>query len=597
MPFFTIRMTTTRNDDMPKPEHRARKLAAILAADVVSYSRMMELDEEGTLVLLNATRREILEPAIAAHGGRIFKTMGDGFLCEFQSAIGAVRCAISIQQSLTEHAQKANGMEAIRLRIGINLGDVMLDDDDIFGDGVNVAARLEQAAQPGGICISATAYETVRIEFGDRFQGGTEVALKNIERPVKAWHWRGPGSQSEVATQERADEEEDRPTVAVIPPTNLSSDHELNFLANSLADDIINLLSRTPGFLVIARQSTMAYRGGNTDVKLIGRDLEARYVVDGTIRPLGESIRITIQLIDAATGNQLWAEHFDRSAAEMLELQDEATAKIVASLHPELTLAEVELGRRTRPRDDAWALYREASITLYQVGWNRGGFQAATDLYRESIEKDPGFALSHAALSLTLAIGHMLGFLTDAEEAFREADLALDLTSNDSEVLGYAGCAISDLGEHDRSIEILERAVELNPSNAQAWTGLGGAYLAKGDFDRAVKHLSHGIRISPVDPRLAMWGTMLAVALGGQGNIEEGIAEARTACKRDQQLYNARLVLAILLAKAGRTDEAKDALAHARRLWPELSMREAGTLAGDFGIRALKGIWGDVEIK
>lgn len=276
------------------------------------------------------------------------------------------------------------------------------------------------------------------------------------------------------------------------------------------------------------------------------------------------------------------------------DVEDEVAAAIVASLRPELSRVEVELAQRYQPSDmDAWSTYRRAGAELFRRGWSEESLRRAAELYRKSLELDPNFALAHGALALTLSIGHILGFLSDAEaaEAAEEAERALALSGDDSEILGFAGCALSDLGEHDRGIDVLERAVELNPSNSQAWTGLGGAYLARGDIDQAVEKLSMGIRISPQDPRLAMWGCMLAMALGRRGQLEEAIAEARAARRRDQELYNSRLVLAVLLAHAGRTEEAVASLDEARRMRPQLSMEDVRSLTGELGINALEDIW------
>lgn len=569
----------------------SRRLAAILVADLVGYSRLMGFDESGTHARVKALEQQLIHPTVAEHAGRLVKSAGDGFLCDFPSVVDAVRCAVAIQTSMAEQAVE-EGVDPLVFRIGINLGDVIDEDDDIFGDGVNVAARLESIAEPGGICISSLAYDTIRGELGHLFREGQEENLKNISRPVKVWRWIPEGT---VVAPSAADEERDQPTIAVIPFVNMSSDRDLDFDADGLTEDIITMLARIPGFLVISRFSTLPYRGRDVDVMQVGKDLGARYVVEGSLRPQGDRLRITVRLADATTGRQLWSDRFERRLDDMPEVEDEVTAAIVANLRPELNRAEVELARRYRPKDmDAWNLYRKGGAALFRSGWNEETFQKAADFYRQSIAADPEFGLAHGALSLTLAIGHILGFVTDeqAEEALQAAERALELTGDDSEILGLAGCALSDLGHHDRGIDVMERAIELNPCNAQAWTGLGSAYLAKGNLDQAVDTLAHGIRISPRDPRLAMWGTLYAMALGRRGQIEEGIAEARKARRRDQKLYNSRLVLAVLLASAGHTDEAAEALADARRLRPQLTAEDVSKQTGRHGWEAIKGIWG-----
>lgn len=565
-----------------------RKLAAILAADVVGYSRLMGSDESGTLARLKSVLESVVEPAVHQHGGRIFSTAGDGFLGEFPSTVGAVECAVAIQTGLAD----ADPDQGLVFRIGINLGDVIADGDDLFGDGVNVAARVEQVAEPGGISMSGTAYNTIRGEMGDWFEGGSVRTLKNIDHPVAVWNWRGKDPSLARAVSR---EEERTPGIAVVPVENLSTDRELDFVADVITDDVITLLAKTPGFVVISKYSTLPYRGDHeVDLRKIASDLDVRYVVQGNLRPAGDRLRIFVQLTDAESGVHLWSQRFERPLATITNVEDEVTAAIVANLRPELSRVEVELAQRYQPSDmNAWSTYRRAGAELFRRGWNEESLRKAADLYREAVELDPEFALARGALALTLAIGHILGYLSDAEaiEASEEAELALALSGEDSEILGFAGCALSDLGEHDRGIDVLERAVELNPSNSQALTGLGGAYLAKGEIDQAVEKLSLGIRISPQDPRLAMWGCMLAMALGRNGQLEEAIAEARAARRRDQKLYNSRLVLAVLLAHAGRTEEATASLSEARRLRPELSLRDVESLTGELGMRAIKGIW------
>lgn len=565
-----------------------RRLVAILSADVVGYSRLMGSDESGTLARLKSVLEEVLEPGVYQHGGRIFSTAGDGFLAEFPSTVGAVECAVAIQTALSE----GDPDQGLVFRMGINLGDVILEGGDVFGEGVNIAARLEQLAKPGGISISGTAYNTIRGELGDWFEGGSDQTLKNIDHPVAVWSWRGrdPSLARAVSREQKR-----KPAVAVVPVENLSTDRELDFLADVITDDIITLLAKTPGFVVISKYSTLAYRGApNLDLSKIANDLDVRYVVQGSLRPFGDQIRVAVQLADAESGVHLWSQRFERPLEMIGEVEDEVVASIVANLGPELSRAEVEQVQRYKPSDmDAWSIYRRAGTELFRRGWNEESFRRAADLYRDAVAKDPEFALARGALALTLAIGHILGYLSDAEavEAAEEAEHALALSGDDSEILGFAGCALSDLGEHDRGIDVLERAVELNPSNSQAWTGLGGAYLAKGDIDQAVEKLSLGIRISPQDPRLAMWGCMLAMALGRQGQLEEAIAEAQAAKRRDRNLYNSRLVLAVLLAHAGRIEEASASLAEARRLRPELSLQDVQSLTGELGMSALKGIW------
>jgi adenylate cyclase len=571
-----------------------RRLAAILAADMVGYSRLMENDEAGTIARQKVHRRELIDPTIAAHKGRIVKTTGDGLLVEFASAVDAVECALAVQRAMLEREAEVEADRRIQYRVGINIGDIVVEGDDILGDGVNIAARLEALADPGGIAISSNVQDQIAGKVGCAFRDAGPHEVKNIARPIAVWRWAAAESPSEVEALTGHPVFAKGPSIAVVPFANLSSDKELDFLSEGLAEDIITLLARMPGFLVISRYSTLAYKAAAKDVRRIGRELGVRYVVEGSIRPMGDVLRIAVQLIDSETGSHLWADRFDRPAGQIAHLQDEVTARIVACLQPELAQAEVKLAERYKPKDlDAWTLFRRAGTALFRRGWNEQTFAETTGLYRQAISCDPEFALAHAHLSLTLAVGHVVGILGDAVEAAAEAERALELSDSDSEVLGFAGCAIADLGDRDRGITILERAIELNPSNAQAWVALGTAHLGKRDFDRAVENLSYGIRISPRDPRLSVWGSMLALALAGQGNLEKAIVEARAACRYDQRLHLPRIVLATLLVRAGQTVEASAALAEARRLRPNLREREVEGFVGRRGMKMLKPIWGE----
>ena len=575
-------------------EHVERRLAAILAADVAGSCRLIGIDEEGTLTQLKALRKTLFDPKITDHRGRIVKNTGDGALVEFGSVVDAVRCAVEIQRGMAKHNIDVPQVKRIEFRIGIHVSDIIIEDHDIFGDGVNIATRLETLAEPGGIAVSANVQDQIAGKVNVTFRDAGPHEVKNIARPIAVWRWTPTGSVSEIEPMVGPPTPMKGPSIAVIPFANLSSDKEVDFLSDGLTEDIITLLARLPGFFVIARYSTIGYKAGSKDVRAIGRELGVRYVVDGSIRPMAEFLRITIQLIDAETGIHLWANRFDCPADQTAKLQDEVTAHIVACLQPELTQAEVKHAERYKPKTvDAWILFRRAAASLFRRGWNEQVFAEAIGLYHQAIARDPNFALARAALSLTLALGHVTGVLEDSGEAAAEAERALELSDNDSEVLGYAGCAISDLGDRDRAIAILEHAIELNPSNAQAWVALGTAFLGKGDMDQAVEKLSYGIRISPRDPRLALWINFLAAALAGQGNLEKAVFEARAACRYDPKLHLPRITLATLLVQAGHTEEASVVLAEARRLRPTLRGREIRALVGQRGFEMLRPILGE----
>ncbi len=571
-----------------------RRLAAILAADVVGYSRLIRSDEEGTLAALKAVRTDLMDPLIAKHGGRVVKLMGDGMLAEFASVVDAVRAAVETQQAVAERNRAMSREIRIEFRVGINMGDVVIDGDDIHGDGVNVAARLEGLAKPGGICVSGNVYEEVRDRTNLPFEDMGEQEVKNIDRPVRVWRWIEDGSAVTVDAIKASEPLPlpDKASIAVLPLDNMSDSRDYEYLADGITEDIITLLARIPSFFVIARTSTFSYKGQRRDIREVGRELGVRYVVEGSLRPVGERLRVTIQLIEAESGNHLWAERFDRAAADLFDVQDEVTTAIVARLEPELTRAEFELIRRRPPADmDAWDYYRQASDVLALKGWHERTFAEGAELYRKAIALDPEFAPARAALSLLLAIGHMIGHVTEPDEALTEADQALALDSDSSEVLGFAGCALSDLGHTTRGIELLEKAIERDPSNAQAWVALGAAQLTNRQPELAIANLEHGLRISPRDNLLAVWGGIYALALGFVGRLDEAIEQARVACRRDDKLHNPRVVLTALLVHEDRLEEAASALAEARRIRPRLSLREVRGIVGGRYAKAMRKIW------
>ncbi|MCH7796174.1 MAG: tetratricopeptide repeat protein, partial [Proteobacteria bacterium] len=518
-----------------------RRLAAILATDVAGYSRLIRADEEGTIAALKALRADLIDPKIAEHHGRIVKLMGDGMLAEFASVVDAVRAAVETQQAVAIHNSGLPKDKRIEFRVGINLGDVVIDGDDIHGDGVNVAARLESLSEPGGICVSGKVYEEVRDRTDLAFEDLGEQQFKNIDRRVRVWRWvaDGPAVTVDATKMSEPLPLPDKASIAVLPLDNMSDNRDYEYLADGMTEDIITLLARIPSFFVIARNSSFSYKGQRRDIRQVGRELGVRYVVEGSLRPVGNRVRVTIQLIEAESGNHIWAERFDRAAADLFDVQDEITNAIVARLEPELTRAEFELVRRRPPADmDAWDYYRQASGILSLKGWHERTFTEGAELYRKAIALDPEFAPARAALSLLLSLGHMIGHVTEPDEALSEADQALALDSDSSEVLGFAGCALSDLGHTTRGIELLEKAIEQDPSNAQAWVALGAALLSNRQPELAIEKLEHGLRISPRDNRLAVWGGILALALGFVGRFDEAIEQARVACRRDDKLHN-----------------------------------------------------------
>jgi adenylate cyclase len=568
-----------------------RRLAAIMVVDVVGYSGLMERDEEGTLRRLGELRKILFEPAVERHRGRVVKLTGDGALVEFQSVVGAVECAMQVQNEIAVQEREVPEDEALRLRIGINLGDVIVEGRDIYGEGVNLAARLEPLAEPGGLCLTEGAYEHVRGKVQGDFEDMGMLALKNITREVRGWRW--PHSTGGGARAPRAKVRSDKPSLAVLPFGNFSESRAYQFLADALTEDIITLLARIPGFFVIARNSSFAYKGKTPDIRDVARELGVRYVVEGSLRPVGDQLRITVQLIEGESGNHIWADRFDSPADRIDVLQDEITLGIAQRLEPELGKAEVEkISRRAPSNLDAWSFYQQAHGLLSLKGWHRETFEEAASLLKKAIDLDPDFALAHAYLSLIFALGHLFGLSPEGEDAqgraVAEAEQAMEIDGRDAAVLGYTGCALCDLGHLDRGTGILERAVEFDPSNAQAWVAMGTALIRGGKARKGIEMLRHGMRISPIDNRLAYWGTNLAYSLFRIRRIEEGESEARLACRRDEKLYMARIVLAIILAHQGRLTEARQRIEEALRLRPGLAAEDLRSLVGRRGIQILR---------
>jgi adenylate cyclase len=406
-----------------------RRLAAILAADVASYSRLMGADEEGTLAALRAHRREILDPKIAAHRGRIVKTTGDGLLIEFASVVDAARCALEVQLGIKERNVSVPQDKRLEFRIGINVGDVIIEDDDLFGDGVNVAARLEGVAEPGGIIISAAAHDAVLNHVKAEFRDLGGLLLKNIERPVRAFQVvfgsdddASAASATDHSWQPHASSAADGPSIAIRPFRVLSENRELEFLAEGLAEDVIALLARVPGFFLISRASSFAFQNPETPVSIVAQQLGVRYVLDGSVRGAGDQVRVSTQLTEAATGRILWSGKFEATRAETLELQDDIARGIIIELEPALTQAQVTVIRRQRPENvDAWGCYHQAAAALGGNGWNEFAVTEAQNFLRRALELDGNFALARGQLALLSALAQDTGLVEHSAERTQEA--------------------------------------------------------------------------------------------------------------------------------------------------------------------------------
>src|SRR5271169_4345528 len=581
-----------------------RRLAAVLAADVAGYSRLMGADEEGTLAALKVHQRELLDPKIAEFRGRIVKTTGDGLLIEFASVVDATHCAIDVQRGVTERNVSVAPDKRLEFRIGINVGDVIVEDNDIFGDGVNIAARLEGSADPGGIVISSSAHDAVINRIKAEFCDLGALSLKNIERPVRAFR-----AVFETGDRANADASQSvRPqvaapteglSIAVRPFVVLSEDRGLEFLANGLAEDVIALLARVPGFFLISRASSFAFQNPETPSSVIAGQLGVRYVLEGSVRCAGDKVRVSTQLAEAATARILWSGKFEATRAETLELQDEIARGIIIELEPALTQAEIAVIRRQRPENvDAWGYYHQAAGALGGGGWNEQAVSEAQNFLQRALELDANFALARAQLALLSSLAQNTGLIEHStehtQEALAAAEMAIAADAGSSEVLGYAGCALSDLGHTKRGVEILRQAVEIDPSNAQAEVALGAALAVLGDLDAGIARMRHGIKLSPRDRRLGFWGWALGSFLLRANRAGEALEEARIAARRDPRLHLPPILEAVAQATLGRTELARAALMSARRIRPKLTQQEIEISHGRRAARILAGIW-DVD--
>jgi len=586
-----------------------RKLAAIVALDVVGYSRLMERDERGTLATLTEHRTERLEPTLARHGGRLIKLIGDGALVEFGSVVDALNAAIEFQRSMTSANLDRRDDERIVFRIGVHVGDVIVDGDDLYGDGMNVAARLEGHAPPGGILISGNAKDAVVNRVSAEFRDLGRLPLKNIERPVQAFQVMFDHEERQGADAERlktgivpsSDAASDLSSIAVRPFTVLSDDRELQFLADGLAEDVIALLARVPGFFVIAKASSFEFRNPDIPISVIAQQLGVRYVLGGSVRALGGQIRLAAQLAETASGRVLWSGQFDTERSSAIDLQDEIARGIIVELQPALTRAEIAVIRRQRPENiGAWGFYHQAGGALAANGWNARSVEEARGFLRHALELDANFALARAQLALLMALAQNTALIEPSnslrDEAVAAAELAIADDGGSSEVLGYAGCAISDLGDTNRGAEILKQAVELDPSNAQAQVALGAALALSGDLDSGIARMKQGIKLSPRDRRLAFWGWALGGFLMRAKRPAEALEEAKLAARRDPRLFLPPVLETLAHIALGQTDAAKISLVSARRLRPELTLREIEISHGRRAVKALADLWTEAPL-
>jgi adenylate cyclase len=551
------------SEDSPQLEHR---LAAILAADVVGYSRLMATDEAGTLVRLTRHMTEFVEPTIALHRGRLFKTMGDGFLVQFSSAIDALRCAVTLQKEMAQRETGRPDDRRMMFRIGINLGDVIMQGDDVFGDGVNVAARLEALAEPGGVLISANLHDQVVGKLDVVFVDRGDLQLKNMPRPVRAYGISGAeAAPAKTATAAAAKAESlpdaERSSIAVLPFTNMSGDTEQDYFADGMVEDIITALSRFKELVVIARNSSFVYKGRAVDIAKVARELRVRYVLEGSVRKAGNRVRITGQLIDAATRAHLWADRFDGALEDVFDLQDRITESVVGALQPTIRQAEIERTRRKPPASmDAYDyLLRALPHVLANA---EAEAPKAIPLLQEALRLDPEYAQAHSQMAV--AYGQIFrSALGEARETtgalgLSHARRAIALGVDDSAALAPAAYMLLIIG-HDLTgaRAALDRAVALNPNSAAALMFRSNVLAMNGEAQAAIADAEKALRLSPLDPTSILPQMGIVIARLKLGENDEAASWARKAIEISPRYPISRIMLMVAECRRGNRAEAE----------------------------------------
>ncbi len=556
-----------------------RRLAAILAADVVDYTRLMGQDQAGTLDVLRQLRRELFEPLVSEYKGTIVKRLGDGWIVEFASVSDAVECALRVHNGLADH-------EIIRMRTGIHIGDVVFEDEDVFGDGVNVAARLEELAAPGEVLISDTAHQSLDGKTAAQFGDGKIHQLKNVARSVQVWRWPAVAA-TEAASAPSIDDASapsiddvslpvpDKPSIAVLPFDNMSGDPEQEYFADGIAEDIITALSKIRWLFVIARNSSFSYKGTSPDVRQIAGELGVRYVLEGSVRKGGDRIRITAQLIDATTGSHVWAERYDRDLGDIFALQDEITETLIAAIEPELAKAEQQRAIHKNPENlDAWSWFQRGLWHHYRS--TKEDNAEAQVLIRKAIELDPEFSRALAVLAHVLYWDVLFGYTETPKEALNEG-LELSrraISADDMEPFAHFALGrISTLrGDLDTAVAELKLSIELSPSFAHAYYGLGHALNMSGLPEQAILQMDRSIRLNPHDPSIwtFMGGRAIAHILLKQ--YDEALTWSLKSVRQANAGWLVHVILACVFGHLGRFDEAHGAAADTLQLKPDFAI-------------------------
>lgn len=595
------------------PPRDVRRLAAILAADVVGYSRLVERDEAGTLRRLKVYRKEFIELLVVEYGGRVVKLMGDGILCEFPSVVDAVQCAVEIQTGMAQRETDTAKNQKIRFRIGINLGDVVHEEGDLYGDGVNIAARLEQLADPGGIAVSGAAHDHLRGKLGCGFEDLGDQRVKNIERPVRVyrvlldgqapvqvrnrvprkirpvlaaalallllgagtgtWWWHQSQAPPSSAPKLNAPLLPAEPSVAVLPFANMSGDPGQEYFSNGITEDLITNLAKVSGLAVVARNAVVRYQGKEVTPQEVGREVGARYVVEGSVRKEGGQVRITAQLIDANTGYHLWAERYDRDLSDIFTLQDEITEQIATALQVKLAARDWEqLTSRYTPDIEAYELYL-LGTEIYKRK-SRENLEQARKLFERAIAIDPNFAAAYARLSHTYMHAWDVGWAgpDGLERAIELARKAVTLNDASPEAHEQLGFMYLRKKQYDQAISEVQRSIEIDPDYARGYARLGEVLANVG---RPAETIALVEKARQLEPTLNFWYQwILAVAYHGLGQYEAAMTAIKECLLRDPDFSPAHIYLTAIYGELGRTGEAHTQAKEVLRLDPKFSIKD-----------------------
>jgi adenylate cyclase len=549
-----------------------RRLAAIVSADVVGYSRLMGVDEVGTLAALRAHRVELIDPKINEHGGRIVKTMGDGLLLEFPSVVEATKCMVEIQSGMAERNQDVDVDQRIIFRIGVNLGDIIIEGEDILGDGVNIAARLQEIAEAGGMAISGRVHDDVRDRLEATFGDSGEQNLKNISRPVRVWQW-SPTVPAATATTDTPLPLPDKPSIAVLAFDNMSGDPEQEYFSDGIAEDIITELSRYPDFMVIARNSSFVYKGKSIDLTQVASDLGVRFVLEGSVRKAGNRIRVTAQLIEASTSGHIWAERFDRELVDIFAVQDEITAQIVSALGRSIQAFELRQSRRKPPTNlDAYDKCLQALANMSSPDHMR--YAEARRLAREAIALDPDYARAYAVVAQTQLVSFTSRWLDDPEgsldAAYKNAQAAVALDDHNFLAYNILGLCQVWLRRHDLAIASLQHALELNPNEAFTRANLANALVFAGQPQEALDQVEIAMRLDPHGrPTYPHFRGRAYFAQRQYKNAELAFAQAVTEAPGWPWGH---LMLAAVQAALGNDDAARAEVEEALKISPDINL-------------------------